>query len=228
MSVKWETALGSWVNLTDDGTLVVHSYDEPIDLGEAIRGKTFDRLHIYGKPTNLDLLGSLTHVVGLLLKGTGHTDFTSITGLTRLRELSYYSGSLKSLDLKFTAGTLKTLLLGRHRLLRDLRPIEVCRGLEALSLSALTNITNYPNLARFRSLKRLELVGLRTWPSLHGLKGAVDLESLCVARTKIEDGRWEVLLRLKKLEFVGGMANALGRDAVAEIKRKRPEVQVAG
>jgi len=220
--------LGSQVNLTDDGTLVVQRYDKPIDLGKAVRGKAFTRLHIYGKPTNLQLLGSLTHLVGLRLQSTGHVDFVPISRLTKLEELSYFSGSLKEIDLTFAAGGLRHLTLGRHRSLTDLRPVEVCRRLEELSLSHLPNIATGLSLATFRALKTLELINLRTWPSLRELEGAVHLESLCVSRTAVRDGCWEPLLRLPKLRFVGGMTDAFGRSAAAELKKRRPEIRVVG
>src|SRR5262249_18115123 len=144
--------------MTDDGTLVVQRLDTPIDLGEAIRGKTFNRLHIYGKPTNLKLLGSLTPLVELRLQSTGHVDFAPIRHLTKLETLCYFSGSLKEIDLAFAAGSLRQLTLGRHRSLKDLKPIEVCRGLEKLSLSHLPNRTNDPSLLTFPVLRTLELI----------------------------------------------------------------------
>jgi hypothetical protein len=220
--------LGSQVNLTNDGTLVVQRLNTPIDLGEATRGRTFAGLHVYGRPTNLKLLASLTHLVELHLQSTGHATFEPISSLTRLETLSYCSGSLKEIDLRFAAGTLRELTLGRHRLLGDLRPIEVCRGLDKLSLSHLPNITNHLRLAPFRSLQTLELINLRAWPSLRDLAGAVDLEWLCVSRTTIQDGCWEPLLHLAKLRFVGGMADAFGRSASAELQARRPEVRVVG
>ena len=39
------------------------------------------------------------------------------------------------------------------------------------------------------------------------VEGAADLEWLCLSRTTIQDGRWELLLDFGKLEFVGGMAD---------------------
>jgi hypothetical protein len=220
--------LGSRVNLTDDGTLVVQRYDKPVDLGEAIQGKTFKGLHIYGKPNNLKLLSSLTHLVELRLQSTGHVDFEPINDLTKLEKLSYFSGSLKELDLTFLRDILRELDLGRHKSLTDLRPIEVCRRLEVLRLSHLPKITHHASLASFRSLRRLELINLGTWPSLRDLKGAANLEWLCVGRTKIDDGCWEPLLQLGKLRFVGGMVDAFGRSAADELKVKRPKVRVVG
>jgi hypothetical protein len=216
------------VNLTDDGTLVVQRLDTPIDLAEAIGAKTFTRLHVYGRPTNLHLLGTLTHLVELRLQSTGHVDFTPISGLTNLEALSYFTGSLKKIDMAFVASRLRQLTLGRHRALTDLRPIEVCQGLERLSLSHLPNRKDGPSLTPFRALKVLELINLRTWRSLRELEGAADLEWLCVSRTKIGDGCWQPLLNLAKLRFVGGMADAFGRSAAAEFKTARPEIRVVG
>src|SRR5262249_22307419 len=105
----------SRATLTEDGTLVVQRLSTPIDLGEAVRDRIFTGLHVYGKPTNLRLLASLTHLVQLRLQSTGHTDFMGISGLTRLAELSYFSGSLKVIDLSFAADTLRRLGLGRQR-----------------------------------------------------------------------------------------------------------------
>jgi hypothetical protein len=216
------------VSLTDDGTLVVQRQDTPIDFAEAVRAKTFTRVHVYGRPTNLHILGTLAHLVELRLQSTGHVDFTSISGLTNLETLSYFSGSLKKIDLAFVASRLRQLTLGRHRSLTELRPIEVCQGLERLSLSHLPNRKDCPSLTPFRALKVLELINLRSWPSLRELEGAGDLEWLCVSRTKIGDGRWEPLLNLAKLRFLGGMADAFGPSAAAEFKTARPDIQVVG
>jgi len=153
----------SRATLTEDGTLVVQRLSIPIDLGDAVRDRIFTGLHVQGKPTNLRLLGSLTHLTELRLQSTGHTDFT-----------------------------------------------------------------DSPSMAAFSSLRRLELINLRTWPSLAGMEGATNLEWLCVSRTTIQDGRWEMLLGFGKLEFVGGMADAFGRAAADEFRERRPEVRVVG
>jgi hypothetical protein len=218
----------SFVNLTDKGLLVIQSDTEPVDLREAIAGKRFNRLHLYGKPANLQVLESLTQLVELHLQSTGHVDLSALRGLTRLQDLNYISGSLKTVDLAFAAKKLKRLALGRQKSLKDLSPIAACVNLEALRLSHLPNVRTYVSLKAFKRLKTLELINLGTWPTLKDLAGAAALASLVLDRTRIVDGQWKVLPRLAKLRFIGGMRDAFGKTAVAEFQKQRPDVEVVG
>lgn len=45
-------------------------------------------------------------------------------------------------------------------------------------------------------------------------------------KTKFEDGDWEPLLPLKKLNFVSGLGDAFGKPAAEQFKTLRPEVEM--
>src|SRR5206468_3392193 len=90
-------------------------YRPPLDLADAVAGRKFKRLHIYGRPRNLDQLATLTQLVELRMQSTKLADLSLLTGMTRLETLIYGSGSLKELDLSFAAGSLTSLWLAAHR-----------------------------------------------------------------------------------------------------------------
>jgi len=217
--------MGSFINLTAEGCLIIQQYDTPVDLREAARGKTFERLHVYGRPSSLDHISELTHLVELKLQSTGHLDFACLKDYTRLQELNCFSGSLRAIDLAFAKKTLKKLSIGRHKALIDVSPIAVCSRLEVLELSHLPNIERHVSLSAFSRLKELQLINLRTWPGVEGLAKTPRLETLSLGRTKIADGDWSPLLRLKRLNFVGGLRDAFGPAAAAEFRKKRPDVE---
>lgn len=200
-------------------------YRPPIDFTAAIAGKQFKRLHIYGKPTNLNLLSTLTHLVQLRMQSTKLTDFSLLAGMNRLEELIYGSGRLKECDLSFAAKSLTSLWLNTHRLLTSLTPLGVCTKLKKLSLCSLPHVQSYFDLKSLPHLELLALRNVRRWPSLTGLAGAKSLQKVFLDKTKIEDGDWEPLLKLKRLEYVSALEDAFGTEAAAEFRKRRPEVQ---
>ncbi len=200
-------------------------YRPPIDFAAAIAGRTFKRLHVYGKPANLNLLSTLTHLVELRMQSTKLTDFSLIAGMNRLEELIYGIGSLKECDLSFATKTLTSLWLTDHRSLTDLTTIGACKKLKKLSLRNLPNLKCYVDLKALPHLELLALRNLRKWPSLTGIVGAKSLQKLFLDRTKIEDGVWEPLLMLKRLEYVSALEDAFGSEIAAEFRKRKPEVQ---
>jgi Leucine-rich repeat (LRR) protein len=215
------------VSHPDRELLVINSiYKPPIDFAAAIAGKKFKRLHVYGLPIHFELLGTLTHLIELRMQSTKVKDFSCIAGLNQLEDLVYSSGNLQAIDLSFAARSLTSLYLSRHRSLTDLAPIGVCKKLKSLTLRHLPNVRNHVDLIKLPRLEFLALWNLRSWPSLTGLVKAVNLRKLFLDQTRIEDGAWEILLRLKQLRFVSGMADAFGKQAAAEFKERRPEVEM--
>jgi hypothetical protein len=196
-----------------------------MDFAAAVAGKKFKRLHIYGKPTNLNHLSTLTHLVELRMQSTKLTDFSILSGMNRLEELIYGSGSLKECDLSFVARSLTSLWLTDHRSLTNLDPIGMCTKLKKLSLRNLPHVQSYFDLKYLPRLELLDLRNLRRWPSLTGLGEAKSLQKLFLDRTNIEDGIWEPLLRLKRLEYVSALEDAFGKEAATEFRKRRPEVQ---
>lgn len=215
------------MSVTQTGELLVLNYQggPPIDFAAAIAGKQFKRLHIYGKPTNLKLVSTLTHVVELRMQSTKLTDFSLIAGMKRLEVLIYGSGSLKQCELSFAAKSLTSLWLNYHRSLTDLAPIGVCAKLRHLGLANLPHVQRYFDLKALPRLELLSLHNVRRWPSLTGLAGAGSLQKLFLDGTRIEDGVWQPLLKLKRLEFVSNLEDAFGKGAAAEFRKRRPEVQ---
>jgi len=205
--------------------VVVSYYHPPLDFAAAIAGKQFTRLHVYGRPTNFHLLPTLTQLVELRMQGTRLTDLSALAGMKKLEELVYTSGSLKELDLSFAGRTLTSLWLSSHRSLTDLTSIGACRKLKSLTLRGLANVSGFVDLAALRRLEFLALWNVRRWPTLTGLARATNLRKLLLDQTEIEDGRWEPLLRLKRLEFVSGLQDAFGKTAAARFREKRPDVQ---
>jgi hypothetical protein len=221
----WRVPFSNSVTQTGDLLVLITGYRPPINFAEAIRGRRFRRLHVYGRPENLNLLSTLVHLVELRMQGTKLTDFSSITGMTRLEELIYGSGSLKACDLSFAAKKLRSLWLSRHRSLTDLSPIGLCWQVRQLSLCNLPNLQSYFELESLPRLELLQLRNLRRWPSLSGLAGAKSLQKLFLDRTRIEDGAWEPLLKLKRLQYVSALEDAFGGEAANEFRARRPEVE---
>jgi hypothetical protein len=213
------------VTQTGDLLVIIAGYHPPLDLADAITGRRFHRLHIYGKPKNLILLSTLPHLIQLRMQSTKLTDVSSITGMARLEELIYGSGSLKVCDLSFAVKTLRSLWLSRHRSLADLTPIGRCRQLRKLSLCNLPRLDRYFELESLRRLELLQLRNLRRWPSLTGLAQAKALQRLFLDRTRIEDGAWGPLLKLKRLQYVSGLEDAFGHEVAAEFRTRRPEIE---
>lgn len=214
-------------SVTQNGELLVlgGGYRPPIDFAAAIAGRRFNRLHLYGKPANLNVLSTQTHLVELRMQSTKLTDFSLIAGMIRLEELIYGSGSLKECDLTFAAKSLTSLWLTDHRSLTDLTRIGVCAKLKQLSLRNLPHVKNYFELKSLPHLELLALRNVRRWPSLTGLARAKSLQKLLLDRTKIVDGIWEPLLKLKRLEYVSGLEDAFGKEAASEFRKRRPEVE---
>jgi hypothetical protein len=222
---NWLVSFSNSVTQTGDLLVLIAGYRPPMDFAVAIAGKRFNRLHVYGRPSNLSLLATLTHLVELRMQSTQLTDFSLLAGMSRLRELVYGSGSLKACDLSFAAKSLTSLWLSNHRSLTDLSPIGLCTKLRKLSLRSLPNVRGYFATELLHRLELLQLGNLRRWPSLTGLAGARSLQKLYLDRTRIEDGAWEPLLRLKRLRYVSALEDAFGRQAAAEFRKRRPEVE---
>jgi hypothetical protein len=218
--------MGSFVSRPDRASLVINVYDKSIDFAAAITGQKFKRLHIYGKPTKLNLLSKLTHLVELRMQSIGLTDLSALAKLDCLEELSYVSGGLKEIDLSFAAGTLTTLYLSRHRSLTDLSPIDMCKKLRHLHLCNLPHVRTFCDLKSFTRLEVLDLRNVRHWPSLKGLERADKLRTLFVDRTHIDDGDWKRLLKLRQLTYISGMGDAFGKSATAAFRQQRPEIEM--
>jgi Leucine-rich repeat (LRR) protein len=213
--------------VTQHGDLLVLNggYHPPIDFAAAIAGRTFKRLHIYGKPKNLKLLSTLTQLVELRMQSTKLTDFSLLAGMNRLEVLIYGSGSLKECDLSFASKSLTSLWLTDHRSLMDLTSISNCTKLKELSLRNLSHVKSYIDLKSLPHLELLALRNLRQWPSISGIAGAKSLQKLFLDRTKIEDAVWEPLLKLKRLKYVSALEDAFGDEIAAEFRIRRPEVE---
>lgn len=197
----------------------------PIDLAAAIAGKHFKGLHIYHKPSNLQVLGSLESVVELRLQSVPLKDLTLICGLHRLKDLSLISGSLRVCDVAFAKKTLTRLWLNYHRSLTDVSPVATCKKLKVLCFHNLPRLQRCCDLSVLRHLEFLGLRNIRSWPSITGLVNARGLKKLLLDRTKIRDGVWEPLLKLKSLEYVCGLEDAFGKKAAANFRKLRPNIE---
>lgn len=210
------------ITLTGDLLVLNGGYRPPIDLAAATAGKRFRRLHIYGKPTNLDHLATLTHLVELRMQSTRLTDFALLAGMSRLEELVYGSGSLRTGDLSFASRTLSSLALSGHRSLTSLASVGQCTKLRRLFLHNLPAVREFFDLGTLDELELLDLRKLRHWPSLAGLGPSV--QRLYLDGTRIDDGAWGPLVGLKHLVWVSALEDAFGKEAAAEFRRRRPDV----
>ena len=191
----------------------------------ALSGRTFKRLHLYGRPTKLSHLSTLDQLVELRMERTKLEDFSLLAGMKRLEELIYSSGSLNECDLSFAARSLTSLHLSSHRSLTDLTPIGSCTELRRMTLRNLPHLESCCDLKSLPHLEFLVLQNLRQWPSLTGLAQAQSLRRLHLDRTKIVDRNWEPLLKLKRLEYVSALEDAFGKADAAEFRKRRPGVQ---
>jgi internalin A len=152
--------------------LVFGKTKKTLPLGFLAAMTRLDTLFLEGHRKELAVVGGLTGLTSLGLRGITLPDLSLLMPLTRLRDLRLLMGSTNNLALLPALPALEDLFLMRLTGLEDVGVVADLKGLTTLRLDWMRNVTTLPS---FAGLTRLEELNLDT------MKGLTDLAPAAAA-----------------------------------------------
>lgn len=171
----------------------------------------------------VDVLGRLTGLTDLALRGISLPDLSLLLPLSRLRALSMAFAGAQDLSLLPRFTRLAALYLLRIAKLSDLSVVAELAALNSLTLDWMPNVTALPNLSPLRQLETVEMESMKGLKSLEPVAAAPGLRRLQVVNMpQLKAADFACLIGHPSLEVL--MAFPGGKRTHDEIKRMFPGV----
>lgn len=142
------------------------------------RFAALEELCLEGHSKGIEVVGRLTNLRRLSLRGITLPNLSALLPLRNLQEFDLKLGGTRNLALLPEIGRLRYLEIYRVRQLHDLSFLPRLTELQRLHLEALGNITALPSLAPLTKLRRLVLAGMKGITDLTPIAAAPALEDL--------------------------------------------------